>query len=91
MDSFRHDELDNTLLVALDGTRYFSSEAIHGDQCMVTRHRDGRVTYAHTALMPAVVKPKRPQVIALEPEFISPQDGHEKQDCESAAALPIHG
>jgi hypothetical protein len=25
-------------------------------------------------------------VIALEPEFIVPQDGHEKQDCEQAAA-----
>ena len=86
VDSFRHEELDNTLLVALDGTQYFSSEAIHCDRCMVTRHRDGRVTYAHSALMPAVVKPGSPQVIAQEPEFISPQDGHEKQDCESAAA-----
>jgi len=26
------------------------------------------------------------QVIALEPEFMVPQDGHEKQDCESEAA-----
>jgi hypothetical protein len=33
-----------------------------------------------------MVKPGCPQVIALEPEFIVPQDGHSKQDCESAAA-----
>jgi hypothetical protein len=25
-------------------------------------------------------------VVPLEPEFIVPQDGHEKQDCESRAA-----
>jgi hypothetical protein len=25
-------------------------------------------------------------VIALEPEFVCPQDGHEKQDCELRAA-----
>jgi hypothetical protein len=26
------------------------------------------------------------RVVPLEPEFIVPQDGHEKQDCESRAA-----
>jgi hypothetical protein len=26
------------------------------------------------------------KVISLEPEFIIPQDGHRKQDCENAAA-----
>ena len=25
------------------------------------------------------------QVVCLEPEFITPQDGHEKQDCEQQA------
>jgi hypothetical protein len=25
-------------------------------------------------------------VVPLEPEFIVPQDGHDKQDCESRAA-----
>jgi hypothetical protein len=36
--------------------------------------------------MPAVVKPGRSQVIALGPEFITPLDGHQKQDCEAEAA-----
>jgi len=76
----------NTLLVAVDGTGYFYSESIHCDKCSVAHHRDGRVTYSHTALMPAVVGPEIPQVIALEPEFITPQDGHKKQDCEAEAA-----
>jgi len=29
--------------------------------------------------------PEQEQVVSLEPEFITPQDGHEKQDCEQAA------
>jgi len=76
----------NTLLVALDGTGYFRSESIHCPQCSVARHADGRVVYTHSVVMPAVVKPGCPQVLPLEPEFVAPQDGHEKQDCESVAA-----
>jgi hypothetical protein len=82
----RFRSFSNTLLVAVDGTGYFYSESIHCDQCSVAHHRDGRVTYSHTALMPAVVGPDIPQVIPLEPEFITPQDGHKKQDCEAVAA-----
>lgn len=33
-----------------------------------------------------MVAPGIPQVIPLEPELITPQDGHDKQDCEDAAA-----
>jgi hypothetical protein len=35
---------------------------------------------------PVLVAPGQPEVIALRPEFITPQDGHTKQDCELAAA-----
>jgi hypothetical protein len=77
----------NSLLVALDATEYFLSEAIHCPSCMVSNHRDGRVTYTHSALLPAVVAPKHSHVLPLQPEFLSPQDGHEKQDCESRAAI----
>jgi len=73
------------LLVALDGTQYFSSSKIHCDQCSVKRHRNGTVTYSHTAVTPVIVAPGNPRVIPLEPEFVTPQDGHEKQDCENAA------
>ena len=76
----------NTLLIALDGTGFFYSEAIHCPCCTVAHHRDGRISYTHSALMPAIVKPGCSQVIPLEPEFIVPQDGHAKQDCETAAA-----
>jgi len=84
LDSFRF--LGDKLLLALDGTGYFFSESIHCPSCTEHHHRDGRTTYSHSVLLPVLVHPQRSQVIALEPEFISPQDGHEKQDCEYQAA-----
>ena len=36
--------------------------------------------------MPVIVAPGRSQAITLRPEFILPQDGDEKQHCESKAA-----
>jgi len=32
-----------------------------------------------------IVAPGKPHAISLRPEFIVPQDGHKKQDCETAA------
>lgn len=84
VESFR--SFANTLLVPLDGTGYFRSESIHCPSCSVTHHDDGRVSYTHQALLPAVVKPHCEQVIPLEPGFIHPQEGHDKQDCELEAA-----
>jgi hypothetical protein len=36
-------------------------------------------------LAAVLVAPGKKHVIALDPEFITPQDGHEKQDCEQQA------
>ncbi len=74
------------LLVAIDGTEYFSSKAIHCENC---NHRDlsnGKINYFHSVLTSVIVQPWDKNVISLEPEFIVPQDGHEKQDCEIKAA-----
>jgi hypothetical protein len=84
LEKFR--SVGNTLLVALDGTGYFGSESIHCDQCSVAHHKDGRTVYSHSVLLAAVVAPKMGHVIALQPEFIHPQDGTDKQDCEQRAA-----
>jgi hypothetical protein len=78
--------INGDLLVALDGTQYFSSSTIHCDKCSVTQHKNGTVTYSHSAVTPVIVASGNPRVIPLEPAFITPQDGHEKQDCENAAA-----
>lgn len=42
--------------------------------------------FYHSAITPVIVKPGKAQVLPLPPEFIVPQDGSEKQDCERMAA-----
>ena len=76
----------NQLLVAIDGTEYFSSKNIHCENCNHRELSTGKTNYFHSALTPAIVQPGNEHVISLEPEFIVPQDGHEKQDCEIQAA-----
>ncbi len=74
------------LLVAIDGTEYFSSKTIHCENCSQRELNNGKTNYFHSALTPVNVQPGNEAVISLEPEFIVPQDGHEKQDCETQAA-----
>ena len=72
-------------LMAFDGTQYFHSTEIHCAQCS-TRVVNGRTHYSHALVAPLLVAPGQSQVIALEPAFILPQDGQEKQDCELRAS-----
>jgi hypothetical protein len=80
--------VENTRLIALDGTWYFSSQSenVHCPHCSHINHRNGECTHYHSAITPVVVSPSHRQVVPLRPEFIIPQDGHEKQDCEINAA-----
>jgi hypothetical protein len=78
--------LGKNLLIPLDGTEYFSSQKIHCPCCSSRQHQNGTVSYSHQALLPVIVAPDNPHVISLAPEFITPQDGHEKQDGELEAA-----
>jgi hypothetical protein len=73
-------------LVALDGTNYFSSKAIHCPNCLTRQLTNGQSLYDHAAITPVIVCPGHPQVIAWPPEYIMPQDGQAKQACERAAA-----
>lgn len=84
----------NTLLIALDGTEYFGSSQVHCRQCSTRSLKSGETHYFHSVITPVIVCPGQAQVIPLVPEFIVPQDGHDKQDCENAAAkrwLSQHG
>ena len=83
--SFRTNVGQNDLLIALDGTWYFSSQTIHCRNCS-TKIKDGETTYYHGMVNPAVVAPGKSPVIAIPPEFVLPQDGDTKQDCEHKAA-----
>jgi hypothetical protein len=82
----QYEVLDGQLLVPLDGTEYFSSKCLHCEKCSSRTHKDGSTTYYHAAILPVIVSPNIEQVISLDPEFITPQDGHKKQDCETNAA-----
>jgi hypothetical protein len=83
LDPFR--VLGDHLLVALDGTTYFSSKTIHCPNCLTRQLTNGQTLYYHTAITPVIVCPGRPDVIALPPEYIMPQNGEAKQDCEQQA------
>ena len=76
LDSYR--VLDDYLLVPIDGTEFFRSSKIHCENCSVTRNSNGTVSYSHKVLTPVVAAPDNNKVIALEPEFVTPQDGSSK-------------
>lgn len=78
--------LEGSLLVALDGTDYYSSQKVSCPCCSKRTSGKGVVTYSHKALLPVIVSPTQTSVISLPPAFITPQDGHAKQDCEQTAA-----
>ena len=78
--------LNGQLLVALDGVEYFHADTIHCAQCSTRTDRHGQIRYAHQVITPVIVSPGEKTVIALAPEFIRPQNGHSKQDCETTAA-----
>ena len=73
------------LLITLDGTQYYSSQKVSCPCCSSRKHKNGQVTYFHSALLPVIIAPNKEAVISLAPEFITPQDGSEKQDCEQNA------
>jgi hypothetical protein len=92
LDPFQR--LGGHVLIALDGTEYFSSKKIHCHNCSTRQRSKGEKEYFHAMLGATLVAPGHDKVIPLEPEFIVPQDGAEKQDCENAAAkrwLAAHG
>lgn len=77
-----------TRLIALDATWYFSSQSknVCCPNCSCIKHADGNPTHFHSAITPVIVSPAHAQVVPLRPEFITPQDGQVKQDCEINAA-----
>lgn len=75
-----------TYAIAIDGVAFFSSERISCNKCLKREDRNGTEHYYHSAITPVFVKPGQTQVLSLPPEFIVPQDGKEKQDCERTAA-----
>ena len=84
LDGFR--SINGTFLIALDGTDFFSSEKISCPCCTQSKLKNGKTLNRHIAVTPVLVAPGQTKVIALAPQFVRPQDGHDKQDCELAAS-----
>ena len=82
----RHRALAGGLLIALDGTEYFASAAISCPHCSKRTLANGKTEHYHVAITPVVVAPGEEAVFPLPPQFVEPQDGDAKQDCELAAA-----
>ena len=78
-------DYQSTYLVIFDGVVFHSSEKIHCQNCSHRQDSTGTEHYYHSAIIPVMAKPGSPHVLSLPPEFVVPQDGHEKQDCERAA------
>lgn len=74
------------LLLSADGVDYFYSEDINCINCSVANHQNGRIAYSHKMLAVNIVHPSKNIILPLYPEFIVPQDGNQKQDCEREAA-----
>jgi len=86
--------LGGRVLIALDGTEYFCSQKLGCPQCLTRRRANGKVESYHAMLAATLVAPGHAMALPLMPEFIAPQDGAEKQDCERNAArrwLAAHG
>lgn len=83
LETYRY--LEDYLLVAIDGTGYFSSEKIHCKNCCTKHHRDGSITYHHQMLSAVIVHPDYREVFPLILEPIHHQDGATKNDCEHTA------
>ena len=83
--------LGGRTLIALDGTEYFCSQKIGCPHCLSRKRANGETETYHVMLAASIVAPGHSKVIPLYPEFVAPQDGHDKQDCERAAAKRWHG
>lgn len=83
LESYRGD--GERLMIILDGTGYYTSRKVRCEHCSV-REDDKGPLYLHSVITPIIAKPGEARVLALPPEYIEPQDGEEKQDCERNAA-----
>jgi len=86
--------LGGHVLIALDGTEYFCSQKLSCCNCSSRARANGRTEHFHAMVSAALVAPGHERALPLEPEFIAPQDGAEKQDCEARAMhrwLSKHG
>ena len=77
--------LGDHYVITIDGSGYFSSEAIGCPSCL-RKTTKGRTLFEHWIVQGTLVHPNKRQVIPLAPEEVRNTDGTQKQDCETKAA-----
>ena len=86
----KYQVLGGYTLIALDGSEFHNSRKVHCDHCQTRVKNKGQkdqyTEYYHSVVAAVMVGPRNPHSVPLRPEFISPQDGDKKQDCETKAA-----
>jgi hypothetical protein len=88
------EQLGGRTLIAFDGTEFFCSQKLGCAHCQTRRRANGKTDFYHAMLAASIVAPGHAMVLPLMPEFITRQDGAEKQDCEREACkrwLLAHG
>ena len=86
LDAYRY--LDGAYLLSMDGSEYFSSEALSCPQCLhAPSGGKGPTRYYHPILQATLVHPDSRQVIPLAPERVANRQGRSSQDSEFAAGL----
>jgi len=88
------ERLGGRTLIAFDGTEFFCSQKLGCAHCQTRRRANGKTDFYHAMLAASIVAPGHAMVLPLMPEFITRQDGAEKQDCEREACkrwLLAHG
>jgi hypothetical protein len=81
--------MDEYYILALDGTGYYSSEKVHCKNCLVKKHKSGKITYSHQMLAGCIIHPLMKQVIPIAPEPIQNSDGSTKNDCGAPRGVYI--
>jgi hypothetical protein len=77
--------LGGRTLVAWDGTEFFCSQKLGCPPCLTRKRPNGKVESYHSMFAATVVARGHAKIMPLMPEFMAPQDGPEKQDCERNA------
>ena len=78
--------LGGRALIALDGSEHFTSRKVRCPHCSTRKRSDGEIEHFHCFVGATLVAPGHTTVLPLPPEFVRPQDGAKKQDCEPVAA-----
>ena len=81
----RYEVWQDYVAVSVDGVEHFCSKKVSCPRCLQRHHRDGSISNYHAMLSAVVVKPGLAEVLPLDHEPMTQQDGEVKNDCERTA------